>query len=814
MKAKVAKKEETAGKKLLAIKKSKTDIKKVKKPKSEVKPTTAKVAAAGAVAGAAAPLTFAEKKVLSVKRKANQVAETKTIKAPKPAKPAAAAATAAVVVTKPLGKKAKRAKKTAEKAPVPAKPDVQENKPPAKRDRSKKKKNEKKPAEETSAPAKPDGQENKPPAKGDGSKKKRIEKKPAVPVTTANKRKAQLKAAKKQEQAEAGEVPKEPTEEALALVPKELVTKETLTKCFKVLHKQVSEGADKLFGGEMLYGLQITAVKVPKCPYRNRRITLPHSLVHEDDEICLIVKDLIRGRKVDFDGTLHHWQDKLNELGIKEKVAVIPFQQLKQDYNTFEMRRKLVNRYQRFLADARISGHVFTFLGSEFATRCKNPIPVKLEDEANVKQAIEKALLVQTYTQGNSGHSTIIKFAAQWMRTEQVIENGLALLELLKTVFPGGWLNIQSLHLTTTAEKMKTLPLYFSMIDPNLVPVPVVVGPREKFIKKQQYLLAKRTGGKYEVTKDGIVRKVRPPKEDGQPDESDEEIVLDEYEQEEDDNWLPYDVEPSRRRRAGGGRPRRTVQQNLDQMAQFTVKLQCRALLTAVWLTYISAHSPPVLIDKRLVLSSVYDAIRGNSIDPANGADSRNKRNVRYYTYDDPQNDDLFPGYGEIVHPPQGPGSSSVKLCKPEPPPAVQSISISDHTWSGIGTSIIHVLKYLIAGLAVLTLPVLLLQAFVLPLKILMGLKSVAVANTLVLGTFLWKYLNRNRLRDDDEDDDGDEQPGAVGTTTGTGDGGGNGVLNGNDNRFFPFRAEDFENMTEEEIKTALKLLLKRNKRW
>ena len=145
----------------------------------------------------------------------------------------------------------------------------------------------------------------------------------------------------------------------------------------------------------------------------------------------------------------------------------------------------------------------------------------------------------------------------------------------------------------------------------------------------------------------------------------------------------------------------------------------------------------------------------------------------------------------------------------------MQSISISDHSWTGIGSSIIHLLKYLIAGLAILTLPVLLLQAFILPLKILMGLKSVAVANTLVLGTFLWKYLNRHRIRDDedDDDDDGDDgvQPSAGASTP---DASGNGMLNGNDHRFFPFRAEDFENMTEEEIKTALKLLLKRNKRW
>ncbi|XP_053676841.1 uncharacterized protein LOC128727011 [Anopheles nili] len=239
-------------------------------------------------------------------------------------------------------------------------------------------------------------------------------------------------------------------------------------------------------------------------------------------------------------------------------------------------------------------------------------------------------------------------------------------------------------------------------------------------------------------------------------------------------------------------------------------------LMVVLCIRVLAAHSPTVAIDKGLVLSSVYDAIKENGIDHTSSLvsdsdDTRNKRNVRYYTYDDPQADDLFPAYGEIVHPAASAGGVSTKNCKPEPPPSVQSISISDHSWSSIGSSIIQLLKYLIAGLAVLTLPVLLLQAFILPLKILMGLKSVAVANTLVLGTFLWKYLNRDRSTGEDDDEDGDEQSGSG---TGVADAGGNGPTNGNDNRFFPFRAEDFENMTEEEIKTALKLLLKRNKRW
>uniref|UniRef100_A0A182JYX8 Uncharacterized protein n=1 Tax=Anopheles christyi TaxID=43041 RepID=A0A182JYX8_9DIPT len=576
------------------------------------------------------------------------------------------------------------------------------------------------------------------------------------------------KALKKKQQRAGGELPKKVTEDTLALVPEKLISEESFQKVYETMHQKFTEKGHTLFGDDLKYAMQILSVKIPRCPLRNCRVALPHSLLRKDDEICLIVKDLIRGRKVDFSNTLEHWEEKLKELAIEYKVRVLPFQQLKRDYGPFEMKRKLQNRYERFVVDACIGGHVFAFLGSHFAKRGKNPIVAKLDTDARIKASLEQALHLQSYRQGNSGVSTEIKFAAHWMPTEHAVENGMALMENLKSMFPGGWLNVRTIKLATVGEKSYSLPIYESTIDANLVPVPIVVGPRQKFVKKQQKLFAKQTDGKYEVTKDGVVRRVKNPNAEGEDNgpDSDVEMELDDLEPEDDDNWVPYDDDvPSRPRQ--GGRPRE--------------------------------RGPKI----RNIIDSV-------------GEDSRNKRNVRYYTYDDPQNDDLFPGYGEIVHPPQA--GLAVKQCKPEPTPSVQSISISDHSWTSIGSSIIHLLKYLIAGLAVLTLPVLLLQAFILPLKILMGLKSVAVANTLVLGTFLWKYLNRHRIRDDDDDDDDDDDGGGAqqsgSGTPGTTDGSGNGMINGNDNRFFPFRAEDFENMTEEEIKTALKLLLKRNKRW
>lgn len=62
-----------------------------------------------------------------------------------------------------------------------------------------------------------------------------------------------------------------------------------------------------------------------------------------------------------------------------------------------------------------------------------------------------------------------------------------------------------------------------------------------------------------------------------------------------------------------------------------------------VMCTVLAEYTPVVMnIDKNLVLSSVYDAIRENGnhalkVDPSDG---RNKRNINYYTYDDYKNDE------------------------------------------------------------------------------------------------------------------------------------------------------------------------------
>nr|XP_040228842.2 ribosomal L1 domain-containing protein CG13096-like [Anopheles coluzzii] len=514
MKVKPMKKEKPAAKGSGVLKKSKTDIQKAKKVKSAgpVKESAAKVVAAA--------------KLLEKKK------EVKLVKA----------------------SKTKADKEDAEQENEPPQKLVQANgKAPAKQEKGSKS------MKETA------NEEKMPPLNGKGPKptKQVTDEEDSTKPENESKaarreRQLKLKALKKKQKKLGGKVVSKVSEETLALVPEQLVTKASFRKLYEVVHNKFNEKGNKLFGDDLKYALQVVAVKVPRCPLRICRVALPHTLMRKEDEMCLIVKDNTRGRDVDYLPTLHHWEDKLKELSVGYNVQVIPFQQLKRDYSSFEMKRKLVHRFERFVVDARISGHVFSFLGTQFARRGKNPIAVKLDSDVKIKESIEQAALVQTFRQTYSGPVTEIKFAVHWMPVEQAVANGMALLEQLKTIYPGGWLNVQAINLKTVCEKSYSLPIYVSTIDPNLVPVPIITGPRQVFVQKQQKLFSKQTGGKYEVTKDGVVRRVKKPSADGEENnepDSDVEMTLEDFQPDDDDNWVPYDDEPPARPRTGG-RPR------------------------------------------------------------------------------------------------------------------------------------------------------------------------------------------------------------------------------------------------------------------
>lgn len=111
------------------------------------------------------------------------------------------------------------------------------------------------------------------------------------------------------------------------------------------------------------YNLQVASYKIASCPKRVVKLALKHSLVNADSDVAIIVPDLQRGAKFDFEPTKQHYEDLLREAGVTQRLTVVPFNQLRNEMGPFEAKRKFLNTYDYLLCDGRISGQASSFLG-------------------------------------------------------------------------------------------------------------------------------------------------------------------------------------------------------------------------------------------------------------------------------------------------------------------------------------------------------------------------------------------------------------------------------------------------------------------
>lgn len=159
---------------------------------------------------------------------------------------------------------------------------------------------------------------------------------------------------------------------------------------------------------------------------------------------------------------------------------------MKQNYGSYEEKRKLSQTYDAFLSDTIISPRVFKFTGKFFIQNRKSAIPVNIKhtEESQLKAELLKGLSKTCYKQISHGMTTAIQVATHKHSVEQFTENIEAVLEKLRTEYPGGWVNIKNIYMKPMSNSIVSLPLYVSDIDPNRVPVPVIVGPKYRHLMK------------------------------------------------------------------------------------------------------------------------------------------------------------------------------------------------------------------------------------------------------------------------------------------------------------------------------------------
>lgn len=112
------------------------------------------------------------------------------------------------------------------------------------------------------------------------------------------------------------------------------------------------------------YILQVCCYKIPSAPKRMVKLHLKNSLFGSNDDGAIIVTDLQRGARFDYEPTVQHYEDLLREAGVEQRLTVVPFNRLRNDVGSFEAKRKFLNSFDYLLCDGRISGQTTAFFGT------------------------------------------------------------------------------------------------------------------------------------------------------------------------------------------------------------------------------------------------------------------------------------------------------------------------------------------------------------------------------------------------------------------------------------------------------------------
>lgn len=249
-----------------------------------------------------------------------------------------------------------------------------------------------------------------------------------------------------------------------ALEKKYKIDGPAVQSAFKAVQKLLEEEfkqQKKLFDDEGVpIFLQICSVKVPKCPPRVARLHITNSLFANSSDICFIVGDVKNIEKNDFDQITNYYETLFKDNDVNNIKTILPFYQLKTDYGEYELKRSLVELYDVFLVDGRISGQVARFLGKIFYDKRKVPVPVKLHKgslQRNVNVALKKTALHLH----SKGDSFVTQICHSKMNEDEKIENFWDIVQALNKEFPGGWKNIKSLHLKGASTM--AIPVYLNL---------------------------------------------------------------------------------------------------------------------------------------------------------------------------------------------------------------------------------------------------------------------------------------------------------------------------------------------------------------
>ncbi|GJQ79990.1 hypothetical protein Trydic_g9465 [Trypoxylus dichotomus] len=244
---------------------------------------------------------------------------------------------------------------------------------------------------------------------------------------------------------------------------------------------EVAKSDKNLFEDEVPIFLHFCTVKIAKTASRTVRFHLKHSLLKDSSEVCLITDDVPGHPKKEFEKTVDHYENLLREKGVMNIKKIMPLYQLKTEYSEFELKRKLVELYDMFLVDGKVSKYAAKSLGKIFMEKRKLPIPVHM-DATNLKEHLKLAMRKTSLNLHPHGDNFVIQIAHSDMTEDQIYENFEETCANLGKLLPGGWENIRGMNLKTP--KSMAVPVYYTLKNPSGLPIPVAKPKRSKAYKR------------------------------------------------------------------------------------------------------------------------------------------------------------------------------------------------------------------------------------------------------------------------------------------------------------------------------------------
>ncbi|GAU93925.1 hypothetical protein RvY_05785 [Ramazzottius varieornatus] len=213
--------------------------------------------------------------------------------------------------------------------------------------------------------------------------------------------------------------------------------------------------------------LTIVQIRMPPSSYKKLKCDLPAPFrIEGSAEVCLIIKDTSKDKLFDQERGVLRYKEYLRTCGVIGITEVITYSQLRAEYKPFEAKRKLLGRYDLFLADERIYGKLATVLGSKFFVKNKFPVAVIIENSSTIASSIRSAIRATYLTVNGKGPQSTMEVGSLDQTQEEMVKNVDHAISFLKKHFPAGWNNIRSLYL-----KMGklSLPIYINQETANAV---------------------------------------------------------------------------------------------------------------------------------------------------------------------------------------------------------------------------------------------------------------------------------------------------------------------------------------------------------